>query len=186
MTYSAWLAEVDDAFKKEGRRTRVRNLSPSALLAGYEAGASPEAFASGTPDLSFADKPSPGFDTGSISGFLSDTSCLENLNRPQASFVVRCLTGLGWFCFGLAALFVVFALSAVVQSAGAPNVVPESESISRVLPSGGAGSIGAAKAMGFLSMAFSVFIVGILSWWGSAMLRGLYVGLRGLASQAKN
>lgn len=180
MTYSSWLAEVDDAFRKAGRKTRVRNLSPSALLAGYEAGSAPEAFASETPDFTFADKPTPGIVTGSISGFLSDTSCLESLNRSQASFVVRCLTGLGWFCFGLAGLFIVFALSALVQSAGAPSVVPEYESFSRVLPSGGA------KVVGYLSTAFSVFIVGILSWWGSAMLRGLYVGLSGLASQAKD
>lgn len=195
MTYSSWLTEVDDAFKKEGRRTRVRDLSPSALLAGFEAGTAPEAFAKETPDFCFADKPSPGFDPGYISGFLGDASCLESLNRSQASFVVRCLTVLGWFCFGLAVLFIVFSLSALVQSAGAPYVVPESEPIRGLLSSGGASresmeqrmlGMGGEKAMGFLSMAFNVFIIGILSWWGSAMLRGLYVGLRGLARQAKD
>lgn len=193
MTYREWLIEVDKAFEQAEAEWRSEDISPEILLREYEKGTTAAEFSRLPLALLFGESPSsaegkpssepmegeaePQVRIGPVSGFyggeekltlFTDTAVLDSLDKGQASFVVRCMTGLGWLCFalaGLAALVGIFSLlpgngSELRPVNGGPNLSARIESPLRSIP--------------FLSGAFSLFVLGLTLWWGSALLRGFY------------
>lgn len=192
MTYSAWLGEVDIAYENNGRSTRVKNISPSVLLREFEKGTSPEEFvnlpyttiqedlsnnSAAGPDLAqgartvFADVTGAG--RGALS-FFEDTSVLNFLNRPQAAFVVRCLSGLGWICF--AASVVLLIVSLIVFVRGLELQEPATEEVRQIVETAKVKvqAVSRWAALPFLGAAFSAFVSGLTFWWSSSLLRGFY------------
>lgn len=193
MTYSAWLIEVDEAFEKANIDLRVRDISPNVLLREYEAGTTPNDFVK-LPYSAFFEKSvyeggssadfsrsqsgpeslvQAGIDGANsayqkVKAFLIDTSVLDSLNRVQASFVVRCMTGLGWLCFCAAALALVMRLAIMIPGFGVE--VRQARSGSDLII-----SIEAPwRSWPYLQAALSFFLAGLSFWWGSAILRGFY------------
>lgn len=193
MTYSAWLIEVDEGFEQAEAEWRSKDIRPEILLREYEKGTTPSKFSRLPLTLLFEESPSstagepssepmeddsePQVKTEPVSGFYGgedklaffiDTAVLDSLDKGQAAFVVKCMTGLGWLCFafaGLAALVGVFSLLPgngyeLRPVNGGPNLSARIESPLRSMP--------------FLSGAFSLFVLGLTLWWGSAILRGFY------------
>lgn len=185
------MVEVDKAYEANGRSTRVQNISPSVLLREYEKGTSPEEFIrlpfaalqaevsyiSDESDLGkgtrrvFAEVASAGRGAQS---FIEDPSVLYFLNRPQAAFVVRCFSGLGWLFFALSVVFLIVSLIVFVRGLGAQE--PAAEEVRQIVEAAKVKAEAASPlaALPFLGAAFSAFVSGVFSWWFSAMLRGIY------------
>ncbi len=192
MTYSAWLGEVDKAYESIGRSTRVQNISPSVLLREFEKGTSPEEFVklpytAIQEDLSNSAAAGPGLSQGArtvfseVTGagrgaqsFIEDTSVLNFLNRSQAAFVVRCLSGLGWLCFAVSVVLLVVSLIVFVM--GLASQEPAVEEVRQIVEAAKVKAQAASPwaALPFLGAAFSAFVSGLSFWWFSAMLRGFY------------
>lgn len=182
MTYSAWLVEVDAAFLKSGKSSRVAELSPSVLLREYEKGTTPEQFVQLPTSRMLIESANSSTNAScpirDIFTFFEDTSVLRSLNLPQAGFVVKSLNVLGVICLVIAAALFVWGVHSVAQAVGvldqAQKPLQQAAPVSAAQAEAAASAAKSWAPLTYFSTAFTFFASGILFWWAASMLRGFY------------